>query len=115
DNQLQPCTVLIENKRIKEVAPTIQETADKEIDCGERLITPGFIDVHIHLREPGGEDKETIATGTMAAARGGYTTVWAMPNTKPDPDNVVAGTEVLARIKQDATVRVGSYACITKR
>src|SRR5699024_7219473 len=71
DNQLQPCTVLIENKRIKEVAPTIQETADKEIDCGERLITPGFIDVHIHLREPGGEHKETIATGTMAAARGG--------------------------------------------
>src|SRR5699024_406833 len=114
DNQLQPCTVLIENKRIKEVAPTIQETADKEIDCGERLITPGFIDVHIHLREPGGEHKETIATGTMAAARGGYTTVCAMPNTKPVPDNVEEVTALLARIKQDAKVRVLPYASITK-
>ena len=114
DNQLQPCTVLIENKRIKEVAPTIQETADKEIDCGERLITPGFIDVHIHLREPGGEHKETIATGTMAAARGGYTTVCAMPNTNPVPDNVEEVTALLARIKQDAKVRVLPYASITK-
>ena len=49
---------------------------------------PGFIDVHVHLREPGGEHKETIKTGTKAAARGGYTTICAMPNTNPVPDDV---------------------------
>src|SRR5699024_12178023 len=63
---------------------------------------------------PGGEHKETIATGTMAAARGGYTTVCAMPNTKPVPDNVEEVTALLARIKQDAKVRVLPYASITK-
>ena len=51
------------------------------------LVSPGFIDLHVHLREPGGEKKETIATGTLAAARGGYTTLAAMPNTRPVPDS----------------------------
>lgn len=114
DNQLQPCAVLIENKEIKEIASSIQEIADKEIDCGKKLITPGFVDVHIHLREPGGEHKETISSGTMAAARGGYTTVCAMPNTNPVPDNVQDVTALLDQIKQDANVRVLPYASITK-
>lgn len=114
DNQLQPCAVLIENGKIKDVAPSIQEAADKEIDCGKKLITPGFIDVHIHLREPGGEHKETIASGTMAAARGGYTTVCAMPNTNPVPDNVQDVAALVEKIKQDAKVRVLPYASITK-
>lgn len=114
DNQLQPCAVLIENGKIKDVAPSIQEAADKEIDCGKKLITPGFVDVHIHLREPGGEHKETIASGTMAAARGGYTTVCAMPNTNPVPDNVQDVAALLEKIKQDAKVRVLPYASITK-
>ena len=52
------------------------------------LLSPGFIDVHVHLREPGGEHKETIETGTLAAAKGGFTTVAAMPNTRPVPDSV---------------------------
>lgn len=114
DNQLQPCAVLIENGKIKDVAPSIQEAADKEIDCGKKLITPGFVDVHIHLREPGGEHKETIASGTMAAARGGYTTVCAMPNTNPVPDNVQDVAALVEKIKQDAKVRVLPYASITK-
>ena len=51
-----------------------------------KLIAPGLVDVHVHLREPGGEHKETIETGTLAAAKGGFTTICAMPNTRPVPD-----------------------------
>ncbi len=75
---------------------------------------PGFIDVHIHLREPGGEHKETIFTGTAAAARGGYTTVCAMPNTNPVPDSGDALRALLAKIETDAKIRVLPYAAITK-
>src|SRR5699024_5216509 len=114
DNQLQPCAVLIEDETIKEIAEQIDVNADREIDCGGKLLTPGFIDVHIHLREPGGEHKETIQTGTMAAARGGYTTVCSMPNTNPVPDSVEEVENLLTKIKEDAHVRVLPYAAITK-
>ena len=56
------------------------------IDAKGLLVSPGFIDLHVHLREPGGEHKETIETGTLAAAKGGFTTIAAMPNTRPVPD-----------------------------
>src|SRR5699024_4722018 len=79
------------------------------------LVTPGFVDVHVHLREPGGEAKETIATGTDAAARGGYTTVCAMPNTQPTPDSVDVLQSVNDRIKETAKIRVLPYASITER
>src|SRR5699024_3355229 len=82
--------------------------------CKGQLVTPGFIDVHIHLREPGGEHKETIATGTRAAARGGYTTVCSMPNTNPVPDTVEEVDSLLERIEKDAVIRVLPYAAITK-
>ena len=72
---------------------TISELGDKlevgnaELIKGEGLfLAPGFIDVHVHLREPGGEHKETIESGTLAAAKGGYTTICPMPNTRPVPD-----------------------------
>lgn len=106
--------MLIKGECIKEIAPTIDSQADKIIDCAGKLLTPGFIDVHIHLREPGGEHKETIATGTKAAARGGFTTVCSMPNTNPVPDNVEKMEHVLKKIEQSAVVRVLPYAAITK-
>src|SRR5699024_4011512 len=74
----------------------------------------GFIDVHIHLREPGGEHKETIKTGTEAAARGGYTTVCPMPNTNPVPDTLENVKDLHDRIDKDAVIRVLPYASITK-
>src|SRR5690625_1743167 len=114
NNQFEKCELLIEEDRIKRIATTIEEEADKVIDCKEHLVLPGFIDVHIHLREPGGEHKETIATGTKAAARGGYTTVCSMPNTNPVPDNVEEVNELYKKIKEDAVVRVLPYASITK-
>src|SRR5690625_3800102 len=114
NNQFEKCELFIEGKSIKKISPTIHEDATTVINCKGKLILPGFIDVHIHLREPGGEHKETIATGTKAAARGGYTTVCAMPNTNPVPDNVDKINELYKKIKEDAVVRVLPYASITK-
>lgn len=104
----------IEGDRITHIEKEINVSADKMIDCKGKLLTPGFIDVHIHLREPGGEHKETIKTGTMAAARGGYTTVCSMPNTNPVPDSVEEVEKLFERIEKDAVVRVLPYAAITK-
>lgn len=106
--------MLIEGKEIKKIASQIDEHADKIIDCGGKLLSPGFIDVHIHLREPGGEHKETIKTGTEAAARGGFTTVCSMPNTNPVPDNVEEVRTLSEKIAEDAKIRVLPYAAITK-
>ncbi len=78
------------------------------------LITPGLADVHVHLREPGFSYKETIKTGTRAAARGGYTAVCAMPNVKPAPDSVPAIAVQEALIARDAVVRAYPMATITR-
>lgn len=114
NNQLETYDLQIEGERITRIEKEINEAADKIIDCQGKLLTPGFIDVHIHLREPGGEHKETIKTGTMAAARGGYTTVCSMPNTNPVPDSVEEVEKLFERIEKDAVVRVLPYAAITK-
>ena len=73
------------------------------IDAEGLFVSPGFIDLHVHLREPGGEKKETIATGTLAAAQGGFTTVAAMPNTRPVPDTKEQMEWLQERIKETAT------------
>lgn len=115
DNGLLECDVLIEDGKIKQIGVSVEiEEVDHLIDCKGKLVTPGFIDVHIHLREPGGEYKETIKTGTKAAARGGFTTICAMPNTNPVPDDEAAISSLLEKIDQDAVVRVVPYASITK-
>ncbi len=77
------------------------------------MITPGFVDVHVHLREPGFSYKETIAAGSRAAAHGGYTTVCAMPNLNPAPDSPESLAEEQALIRRDACVHVLPYGCIT--
>ncbi|WP_233440630.1 dihydroorotase [Acidipropionibacterium acidipropionici] len=83
------------------------------LDLGGALLTPGLVDLHDHLREPGQEDKETISTGTAAAARGGWTTVCAMPNTVPDPYSPGLMGELKALIEASAVVKVLPYAPIT--
>lgn len=85
----------------------------KVFDCGGAFLFPGLCDVHVHLREPGFLYKETIKTGTAAAARGGYTAVCSMPNLNPCPDSVENIKVQLEAIEKDALIKVYPYACIT--
>ena len=85
------------------------------IDAAGLVVAPGFIDLHCHLREPGFEDKETIATGTLAAARGGFTTVCAMPNTNPTMDTRATLEYVLRKARDEGVARVLPIGCVTKR
>lgn len=113
---LKKVDVLIDGKKIKQIAETIEATDDMTvIDAKGQFLAPGFVDVHVHLREPGGEHKETIETGTLAAARGGFTTVCPMPNTKPVPDSVENMERLNQLISDNAHVRVLPYAAITER
>jgi len=84
-------------------------------DSAGMVVCPGFIDLHCHLREPGFENKETIATGTLAAARGGFTTVCAMPNTAPALSGEAEAAIIKSRIDSSAVVRVIPIGCITKQ
>jgi dihydroorotase len=79
--------ILIEEGRIKQLGKKIEQKADKEIDAGQKIVCPGLIDVHVHLRQPGFEYKETIETGLRAALKGGFTGVCPMPNTNPIADS----------------------------
>lgn len=107
--------VRIQEGKITEIGKNL-ETKDAEvIDGNGSCLAPGFVDVHVHLREPGGEHKETIESGTKAAAKGGYTTICAMPNTRPVPDTIKNLEHVNALIEKNAVIRVLPYASITIR
>lgn len=105
--------VLIENGCVRSVAPDLEATAGTPVlEAAGLVVAPGFIDSHVHLREPGFESKETIATGTAAAAAGGIAAVVAMPNTNPPPDTPSAVAALRQRC-QSAGVRVYTTGCIT--
>ncbi|WP_316568453.1 dihydroorotase [Neobacillus sp. YIM B06451] len=107
--------IFIENGTIAKIGRELNLEADRTIDGDGYFAAPGFIDLHVHLREPGGEKKETIETGTLAAAKGGFTTVAAMPNTRPVPDSKEQLDWLQERIAKTAAVRVLPYASITVR
>lgn len=108
--------VVIENGIIAEIGNDIAaKEGDKVIDCHSLTIMSGLVDLHVHLREPGFSAKETIATGTMAAAAGGFTTVCPMPNLSPAPDSVENLEKELELIRRDAKVKVIPYATITRK
>jgi len=113
--ELEKVEIFIEDGKISEIGKDISKTAQETIDAEGKLIAPGFVDLHVHLREPGGEKKETIATGTLAAAKGGFTTVAAMPNTRPVPDSKEQLENLNQKISETASVRVLPYASITVR
>ena len=103
--------ILIRGGQIVSAAPAKDATI---IDARGLVVCPGFVDLHCHLREPGDEDKETIASGTQAAARGGYTTVCCMPNTDPPLDSAATIEYVVEKAAKADTVRVLPIGCITK-
>ncbi|MFB4162596.1 dihydroorotase [Alteribacillus sp. JSM 102045] len=94
---------------------TAPDEAAVLLEAEGKLLSPGFVDVHVHLREPGGEHKETIETGTAAAAKGGFTTICPMPNTRPVPDTPEEMKRMWKRINEKAHVNVLPYASITTR
>jgi dihydroorotase len=92
--------ILIDEELIVEISENIQTDADRVIDAKGKYVFPGFIDLHCHLRDPGQTHKEDIVSGTMAAAKGGFTTICAMPNTEPVIDNI-ATVEYIRRKSHD--------------
>ncbi len=98
--------VLIDGDRIASMGPLLSAPSAEILDASGWTIAPGFIDLHCHLREPGGESSETIETGTRAAARGGFTAVCAMPNTKPINDNASVTRAIIERAQSVGSVRV---------
>lgn len=106
--------VLIEDGVIAAVGRHIKETADQVIDAQGLAVMPGFIDLHVHFREPGFEYKETIATGSKAAARGGFTSVCPMPNTKPVIDSVEMIRYLKEKEKTESIVHILPVGAVTK-
>lgn len=107
------CDVLIDGERIAQVKENIETEADKVIDAQGCYVMPGFVDLHVHFRDPGLEYKETLTTGGRAAVHGGVTTVCAMPNTKPVMDNGVKVKEVMDRAKKESLTNVVQLGAIT--
>lgn len=114
--ELELRTITIEDNRITGIidANSPVESSADVIDAQGKLVTAGFIDMHVHLREPGFEHKETIATGTQSAAKGGFTTIACMPNTRPVIDTADTVKLVLDKAETEGIVRVLPYAAITK-
>lgn len=114
-NITTPAEIWIEDGRVKAIGTGFSEAEfDEVFDAKGQLITPGLVDVHVHLREPGFTYKETIEAGTRSAARGGFTTVCAMPNLNPVPDTAEKLRQVYDIIRKDAVVKVLQYAPITE-
>ncbi len=108
-------TVVIRDGKIAEVAERLERPRDaRAVDARGKWVTPGFVDLHVHLREPGQEYKETVATGARAAVAGGFTTICAMPNTKPVNDTASVAELVLARAASAGLARVHPVGCISR-
>ena len=112
DGAFHPMEILVDGGRIASAGRSV--SSGQPLSPHRYLIIPGFVDVHVHLREPGFSYKETVATGTLAAARAGVTAVVAMPNVSPAPDSLAALNAQLEIIRRDARVRVIPCGRITK-
>lgn len=120
ENQLISADILVCNGMIEKIGTnlsledSLQEKITEVVEGEGLLVLPGLIDAHVHLRQPGFEEKETIRTGTLAAARGGFTTVMPMPNLRPAPDTSEIMADYKKLLDRESVVRTAPYACITK-
>lgn len=106
--------VRIEGFRIVDIGPDVEPHSDDTVvDAAGKIVAPGLVDTHVHLREPGREDEETIVTGAKAAAAGGFTTIACMPNTTPPLDSGATVTAVL-QLAEEACIRIVPTGCVTK-
>lgn len=109
-----PADVLIDEGRIQAVGRGLDHAGAVVFDATDLVVAPGFIDMHVHLREPGIEHSETIETGARAAAAGGFTSICCMPNTLPVNDNATVTSYIIERARQRAAVNVFPIGAITK-
>lgn len=114
NNRDEIADVLIQNNKIAQIAPHITASDAQTIDVTGKLVTPGLIDMHVHLRDPGFPEKETIQSGCQSAAAGGFTSVACLPNTNPTLDSPEIITYILDRAKS-ADARVYPIACATEK
>ena len=113
-NTFEKLDILIQDEKIKKIEKDISEDADNIIDCTNLNIIPGMIDMHCHLRQPGGEHKETIETGSKSAVAGGFTTICPMPNTKPTPDNPETLKMIIEEAKKVNLCNILPFSSVTK-
>ena len=106
--------ILIQGDKITEIAPYIENDTAEVVDAADLLVVPGLVDPHVHLREPGGEGKETIRTGCASAAAGGYTSIACMPNTQPVTDNRLIVDYILNTAAREGVVKVYPIGAVTK-
>ena len=106
--------LLVNEDKIEKIGENLSSQADKVIDCTGLFIMPGMIDMHCHLREPGGEHKETIETGSKSAVKGGFTTICPMPNTKPTPDSAIVLKQIIDRAKEVNLCNILPFSSVTK-
>jgi len=109
------CDILVEEGLIKEISPSIAPSSRVNIlDASGLVVSPGFIDIHVHLREPGQEHKEDIESGSRAAVRGGFTSIACMPNTAPVNDNVEVTAQIKRRADEVGLVNIFPVAAISR-
>lgn len=114
DGKVSKKDILVVDGKIAGSGTNLSQSGAKVIDAAGRLVAPGLIDMHVHLREPGFEAKETIYTGTRAAARGGFTSVACMPNTNPVIDNAALVASLISSARSGGLVRVYPVGAITR-